>query len=85
MYGIFERLPVLGLLASSSIVLSAAYTIYLFNRIAFGGSFSSYFDTSFVDLSKREFYLLFVLVFFTVLLGIYPNFILDGLNFNVSS
>lgn len=85
LYGIFERLPVLGLLASSSIVLSAAYTIYLFNRIAFGGSFSSYFETSFVDLSKREFYLLFVLVFFTVLLGVYPNFILDGLNFNVSS
>lgn len=36
-YGAFERLPILGALAASSIVLSAAYTIYMFNRIAFGG------------------------------------------------
>jgi len=38
LYGIFERIPVAGVLASSSIVLSAAYTIFMFNRIAFGGS-----------------------------------------------
>ena len=43
LYGIFERLPILGVLACSSIVLSAAYTIYMFNRIAFGGSYSKFF------------------------------------------
>jgi NADH-ubiquinone oxidoreductase chain 4 len=36
LYGILERLPLMGALASSSIVLSAAYTIYMFNRISFG-------------------------------------------------
>lgn len=85
LYGAFEKLPVLGVLAASSIVFSAAYSIYLFNRIAFGGSFSLYFENSFVDLSKREFYMLFTLVFFTVLFGVYPSFILDGLHYNVSS
>ena len=39
LFGVFERLPLLGVLACSSIVLSAAYTIYMFNRIAFGGPY----------------------------------------------
>src|ERR1700759_3568037 len=32
LYGTFERLPLLGIFASSSIILSAAYTIYMYNR-----------------------------------------------------
>ncbi len=39
-YGTIEKIPLLGVMASSSIVFSAAYTIYMFNRIAFGGAFS---------------------------------------------
>jgi len=85
LYGVFERLPLLGVLASSSIVFSAAYTIYMFNRIAFGGSFSKYFEANISDVNKREFYILLTLVVFTVLLGIYPAPILDGLHYSVSS
>jgi len=85
LYGTFERLPLLGVFASTSIVFSAAYTIYMFNRISFGGSFTKFFDENISDVTKREFFLLFVLVAFTVILGIYPSIILDGLHFNVSS
>lgn len=85
LYGVFERLPVLGLFASSSIVFSAAYTIYMFNRIAFGGSFTKFFEQNISDLTKREFFLLFILVAFTVILGIYPSVILDGLHYSVTS
>ncbi len=85
LYGVFERIPLLGVLASSSIVLSAAYTIFMFNRIAFGGSFSKYFEANIVDINKREFYMLFTLVLFTVVLGIYPAPVLDGLHYSVSS
>lgn len=85
LYGVFERLPVLGVLASSSIVFSAAYTIYMFNRIAFGGSFTKFFEENISDLTKREFFLLFILVGFTVILGIYPSIILDGLHYSVTS
>jgi len=84
LYGAFERLPILGALASSSIVLSAAYTIYMFNRIAFAGSYSKYFEFNIPDLKKREFYILFTLVIFTVVLGVYPVPILDGLHYSVS-
>jgi len=85
LYGVFERLPLLGIFASTSIILSAAYTIYMFNRIAFGGSYSRYFEFSIPDLNKREFYMLITLVIFTVVLGIYPAPILDGLHYSVSN
>jgi NADH-ubiquinone oxidoreductase chain 4 len=85
LYGVFERLPLLGVFASSSIVFSAAYTIYMFNRIAFGGSFSKFFEANISDVNRREFFILFTLVIFTVVLGIYPAPILDGLHYSVSS
>jgi NADH-ubiquinone oxidoreductase chain 4 len=85
LYGIFERLPLLGVLASSSIVFSAAYTIYMFNRIVFGGSYSKFFIFNIPDLNKREFYILFTLILFTIIFGIYPAPILDGLHYSVST
>ena len=85
LYGTFERLPLLGAFASSSIIFSAAYTIYMFNRIAFGGSYSKLFVVNIPDLNKREFYILLTLVLFTVILGIYPGPVLDGLHYSVSS
>jgi len=85
LYGVFERLPLLGVFASSSIVFSAAYTIYMFNRIAFGGSFTKFFEANISDVNKREFFILLVLILFTVVLGIYPAPILDGLHYSVST
>jgi NADH-ubiquinone oxidoreductase chain 4 len=85
LYGIFERIPLLGLMASSSIVFSAAYTIYMFNRIVFGGRYPINFIVNISDINKREFYILYVLVIFTVIFGIYPSIILDGLHYSVSS
>ena len=84
LYGTFERLPLLGAFASSSIVLSAAYTMYMFNRIAFAGSYSRFFKFNIPDLNKREFVILLTLVAFTVVLGVYPAPILDGLHYSVS-
>ena len=85
LYGIFERLPLLGILASSSIIFSAAYTIFMFNRIVFGGSFSKFFNHSILDLSKREFFMLLTLIVLTFFFGVYPLPILEGLHFYVSS
>jgi len=85
LYGTFERLPALGVFASLSIVFSAAYTIYMFNRISFGGSFTKFFEENISDVTKREFFLLFTLVGFTVIFGIFPSIILDGLHYSVSN
>jgi NADH-ubiquinone oxidoreductase chain 4 len=87
LYGVFEKLPLLGVMASSSVVFSAAYTIFMFNRIAFGGAFFLTLKNQFslVDLNVREFYMLFSLAILTVVLGIYPAPILDGLHYAVST
>ena len=85
LYGAFERLPILGALASCSIIFSAAYTIYMFNRIAFAGAYSKFFIINISDLNKREFYILLTLVLFTVPLGIYPAPVLDGLHYSVTT
>lgn len=85
LYGGFERLPITGALACSSIVLSAAYSIYMLNRIVFNGSLSLYFNNGLNDLTKREYFILFILVTLAILLGVYPSLILDGLHVSVSS
>ena len=85
LYGVFERSAVYGVLASSSIVFSAAFTIYMFQRIVFGGPYSKMFTVNIEDLDKREFTLLCTLVIPTVILGVYPALVLDGLNYGVST
>ena len=85
LYGVFERMPILGILASSSIIFSAAYTIFMYNRIAFGGSYSVYFFKNIGDLNKREFIMLLIFIIFTIFFGIYPSPILDGLHYSVST
>ena len=85
LYGILEKLPVLAILACSSIILSAGYTIFMFNRTSFGGSYTKLlYEQNVFDINRREFLLLFILVLFTVLLGIYPYFILNALHSPVS-
>jgi NADH-ubiquinone oxidoreductase chain 4 len=85
LYGVFERMPLLGILACSSIIFSAAYTIFMYNRIAFGGSYSIFFKENIGDVNKREFIMLLIFVVFTIFFGLYPAPILDGLHYYVSS
>jgi len=81
--GTFQRSPLVGVLGSLSIVLSAAYSIWLYNRISFG-SFSPYLKPT-KDLTRREFFLLLPLVLLTVLFGMFPNIVLDNLHLSVST
>jgi NADH-ubiquinone oxidoreductase chain 4 len=85
LYGVFERSSFYGVLASSSIIFSAAYTIYMYQRISFGGSYSRMFTVNIPDLNKREFIVLLTLVIPTVLYGIYTAPILDAIHYSVST
>ena len=80
LYGIFERIPLVGMFASTSIVLSAAYTILMFNRISLGG-IMKYFFAYIPDVNFRECNILTILVVFTVIAGIYPSILLDSLHY----
>ena len=85
LYGVVEKLPLLGILACSSIVFSAAYTIYMYNRISFGGFFTKILEQTVYDINKREFILLFILVAFTVFFGIYPSLITNVLDYSMNN
>ena len=74
----FEYSYLVGVLASSGIVLSAAYSIYLYNRICFGSlSRSLNFNR---DLNRREFYAISPLLLLAFLIGIFPTIIIDSIN-----
>jgi NADH-ubiquinone oxidoreductase chain 4 len=64
----FEKSPIIGTLGALSIFLTACYSLFLYNRIAFG-DYSSFLKPI-KDLDYREFIVLFSLLVPTVLLGI---------------
>lgn len=80
--GIFITNPIIAVLGATGIVLSAIYSIYLYNRISYG-SYSLYLPLL-KDINRREFYILLTLLVPTFLLGIYPNVILDTLHISVT-
>lgn len=80
--GSFLKAPLGGAIASSSIFLSAAFSIYLYNRIT-GGVKSPYLKTS-LDLNRKEVYMLLPLIILTIIIGIYPKFIQENLNYCLS-
>jgi len=81
--GTFQKNPFIAVLGASGIVLSACYSIFLYNRISYG-SYSPHLPLL-KDISRREFYLLLSLLIPTFLLGIFPNVILDTLHVSVTS
>jgi NADH-ubiquinone oxidoreductase chain 4 len=92
--GIFIQSPVLGVFASTGIVFSAIYSIFLFNRINFLG-FSPYLNLIHKknnsienwqgDLTRLEFLILLPLLLLTIIFGLFPNLILDSLHYSVSN
>lgn len=81
--GVFSQNIIIGLLASSGIVLSAGYSIWLYNRISFGAS-SKYLKYT-TDLNRREFMVLLPLIIIAIIFGIFPNIVLDTLHASVST
>jgi proton-translocating NADH-quinone oxidoreductase chain M len=82
------------ILVSLSMVFSAIYSLWLYNRVIFGelknyifrrNNILYYFPwfNKFSDLTKREFVIVFPLVFLNILLGIYPNIILNKSYFSL--
>ena len=80
--GIWERTPISAIIGASGIVLSACYTIFLYNRLSFG-SYSENL-TPLLDINRREYILLITLLIPTIILGIYPNVLLNALHFSLT-
>jgi len=82
--GLFQSNKVITFLAATGMVFGAAYSIWLWNRIACG-NLKVYFIKSFADVNYREIYMFLPLVFLTFFMGIYPEVILDTIHFSVKN
>lgn len=81
--GIWNESPVTAVLGASGIVLSACYSLFLYNRLSYGSYHPNLQPVK--DINRREFFLLLSLLIPTFLLGIFPNVILDTLHMTVTS
>jgi|SRR6188768_407248 len=81
--GIWQQNPIISGIGASGIVLSACYSIFLYNRLSYG-NLSPHLPPV-LDINRREYYLLITLLIPTVIFGIFPNIILDSLHTSISA
>ena len=71
-------------LSATGIVIGAAYSLWLFNRVSFG-NLKFKFCRIFVDINKREFMAFLPLIIGTLLTGLLPNIFLNPIRSNVNN
>jgi proton-translocating NADH-quinone oxidoreductase chain M len=71
-------------LGATGVIIGAAYSLWLFNRIAYGNLKTQY-TTKFLDLSPREFIVFFPLILGTLVVGVYPNIFLTSIHMSVNT
>jgi len=75
--GSFQVNIPITIFSSISMILGGCYSLWLFNRVAYGNLKNHYLNNDFFDLNKREIYYLSPLVICTFFFGIYPEIFLD--------
>jgi proton-translocating NADH-quinone oxidoreductase chain M len=80
--GIFLNNSIVALIGGLGVILGGTYSLYLFNRAAFGNFKSTYLHL-YEDLTLIEGIILFILVFLVILIGVFPSILLDDLHKSV--
>jgi proton-translocating NADH-quinone oxidoreductase, chain M len=73
----------LGALTASTLVLGAAYSLWMVKRVVFGPVESEHV-ARLKDISRREFFILGVLAIFVVLIGVYPAYLIETMQHSIS-
>lgn len=81
--GLVERNFIILLISVTGVVLSVLYTMFFCNRIIFGNLNINYI-VIYKDMSFRELSIILPLSFLTLILGFYPDLILDTILTSVS-
>jgi len=84
MLGAFAVNSWVAIFATTGIILSAAYALYVYRRVIFGDLVKPALQTI-RDLSAREFAILAPLVVVTILMGLYPKPIFDVTSASVAN
>lgn len=74
--GIFLVNRLAALIGITTMVLTAAYSLFLFSRVFFG-NLKTVYISKFSDVSRREFICLLPFLVFSIVIGILPSIILD--------
>ena len=77
--GAFKYNYLIALFAAIGVILSACYALWMYKRVVFG-KISNDKINNLLDLNKREIISIIPLVIIAILLGIYPNIILDTIS-----
>lgn len=81
--GSFKINIILTILSALSLVISAIYSLWLYNRISFGNLKIQYLN-NFLDLNFKECFIFIPLIFGSLLSGIYSNILLIPIHYNIS-
>jgi proton-translocating NADH-quinone oxidoreductase chain M len=81
--GIWQQNPIIAILGATGIVLSACYSLFLYNRLSYG-SYSPHLPIL-KDINRREYSLLISLLIPTIIFGILPNVLLNPLHISTSA
>jgi NADH-quinone oxidoreductase subunit M len=74
--GVFQANTLIAVLATTGVILSAAYALWLYRRVVFGDLIKESLK-SITDMTPRERMIFAPLVAMTLLLGVYPSLALD--------
>ena len=73
----------LGFVAATTMILGAAYTLWMYKRVWFGAVVSEQV-AALKDLSRREFWLLATLAAVVLIMGVYPKPFTDVMHVSVT-
>lgn len=82
--GSFKVNTTVTVFGATSMVISGAYSLWLFNRIAYGNLKTQYVNL-FIDLNIRELIVFFPLIIGTLFTGVYPNLFLVSIHASVNN
>jgi proton-translocating NADH-quinone oxidoreductase chain M len=82
--GIFQENIFIAIISTTSVIFSGVYSLWLSNRLLFG-SLKIHFDSvHFFDLKLNEIYILFILFFFSLFLGLFPSVCLKHISLSIT-
>nr|QIA59889.1 NADH dehydrogenase subunit 4 [Asterella wallichiana] len=82
--GAFQRNSLVATLAALGMILGAAYSLWLYNRVVFG-NFKPNFILKFSDLNRREVLIFLPFIVGVLWMGVYPEVFLECMHTSVSN
>jgi len=82
--GSFKTNTTITFLSATGMIIGGCYSLWLFNRIAYGNLKTQYFK-HYLDLNKREFLIFVPLILGTLVMGVYPNIFLESIHISVNT